>query len=47
MPSLAAELSRNAIDEAPVSTRKSIERPSTRASTWKWPRPSLFNVTVR
>ncbi len=35
---------RNAL--APVSTMKSIDRPSTRASTWK-PPPLSFKVTVR
>jgi hypothetical protein len=42
-----AELSRSAITDAPVSTMKSTARPSTRASTWKWPPRSLCSVTVR
>jgi len=37
MPRRAASLSRSAITDAPVSTRKSMRRPSITASTLKWP----------
>ena len=47
MPSRAASLSRSAIWVAPVSTTNSSRRPSTRASTWKWPPWPLLITTLR
>jgi hypothetical protein len=43
----AASLSRSAITDAPVSTRKSMRRPSMTASTLKWPLSPRGMVMLR